>query len=77
MMRRRFYRHDGTVERHNVSLPAPIVWEVRYFPECNLRLLSAPMPSGIIRTFERHDYGYAPDFIGPHRDSDYHALGDS
>lgn len=71
--RRSMQRFDDYVRHEDAGLPA--VWLVAYIPELRLEALgvdTGAMLRGIKRAFERRDYGYHPDFIGPHRNSDYH-----
>jgi hypothetical protein len=76
---RRFYYASGRVEFHRVQLDAygcaPMYWKLMDVPELPLAIADADLrrhPSPKIRVFVARHYGYHPDFIGPHRDSDYH-----
>lgn len=83
---RRFYWFAGKVDRREVSDchrgHAPAVWDVPVMlgePASELFAERTEMPfrpvAYRVARFRRRDYGYTDDFIGPHRDSDYHEEG--
>lgn len=67
----RFYFADGRVERHTASR-AP--WSLRdYAPAPGWTADDGPAPC-MRRTFRMVRYEYGPDFVGPHRDADFHEV---
>lgn len=69
----RFYFADGHCEFHPVDEREPTHWRMYADdgPPSFIHTDYYVQPRRII-TFRRQDYGYSPDFIGPHRSSDYH-----
>lgn len=77
----RFYFASGDVRFIEVQRDeygcTPSHWKVMDAAELDLRIGTIAhefkvMPPTRVRTFERRWYLYDPDFIGPHRDDDYH-----
>lgn len=72
----RFYFRDGHVETRKVQpcrgedLPRNYILTVMIAQA--VPSLFDPIPAAVRVGFERRDYRYPPDFIGPHRQSDYH-----
>lgn len=79
MSARRFYYRTGRVEIRDVveinDYP-PDFWVTRETHTATIEMfgvsMAPPVTRSIKHTFRRYDYNYGVDFIGPHRDSDYH-----
>lgn len=82
-MRLRFIYADGRVMFHDVAPRGwwlgggallPPVWLIREYPPMEFDVMRDRyvVAHGIERSFQRVDYAYPPNFIGPHRAPEYH-----
>jgi hypothetical protein len=74
---RRFYLRDGTVHRAPVEDRLPEVWKLAIAPPHDpFDFLAHATASGSLRVVicYRRRYAYPANFIGPHRDADYHEV---